>query len=165
MPVIPSLAATAALPTESSGTVVFAERSPSAVPPKPTRAKACGHQLDEPFGVGRQFIIHRVRQADSLEGYETTYRTSLAAIQGVNAQAAVPLRPDQIIVIPVNQQTIDEVPLFDAYQLSERDTTVGKVASMLASTNLNEFLLYNGISTTCPYFSGWVLAPRERPSP
>ena len=159
------MAATVAMPTISSSTGEAAQQSPSTVPPNPTVAKACGHELDEQFGVGRKFIIHRVQPGDSLEGYATTYQTSLAAIQGVNAQPVVPLRADQIIVIPVNQKAIDEVPLFDAYQLSERDTTVGKVASMLASTNLNEFLLYNGISTTCPFFSGWVLAPRERPSP
>jgi len=122
--------------------------------------RICGHHLDEPFGIGRTFIIHQIEPGETLDAYASAYRTSVDAIEGVNARPVAPLQPGAIIVIPANQKNIDEVPAFEAYEISERNTSVGKVAEKLRSTNLNEFLLYNGINTTCPIFSGWILAPR-----
>ena len=163
MPAIPPVTATASVPVAFLSTVVI-DRSTPTIQLAPTRVDACGHDLDEVFGIGRRFIIHRVQSGESFEMYATTYGTDLATMQGVNAQPLIPLHPGQIVVIPLDQKSIDGVPLFDTYQLAEHTTKYAKITTLLALPNLNEFLLYNGFQTTCPFFSGWVLAPRSRPA-
>jgi hypothetical protein len=163
VPAIPPVTATASMPIASLSTVVV-DQSTLTIQPAATRVDACGHDLDEVFGIGRRFIIHRVQPGESLDMYATTYGTDLATIQGINTQTLVPLLPGQIVVIPVDQKSIDAVPRFDIYQLSERTTKYAKITTLLALPNLNEFLIYNGFLTKCPFFSGWVLAPRSRPA-
>lgn len=158
--VVPDVVSTGLAPT---GLAV--ESSPSPGPPTSTAVSRCGHQLDEAFGLGRKFIVHRIQEGDTLGTYETAYQTDSATIQRVNAHAIEPLRPNEIIVIPVGQRAVDGVPAFEAFELSESQTTVGKIATMLDSTNLDEFLLYNAITTKCPYFSGWVIVPRPSLAP
>ena len=165
VPAIPAVTARATVPWALLSTAVVLGPSTSTSLPDPTRVDACGHDLDEEFGLGRKFIIHRVQSGESIDMFAKTHGTDLATLQGVNAKPLSPLLPGQIIVIPLNQRSTDAVPRFDAYQLSERTTKYAKITVLLGVPNLDEFLLYNGFVTKCPYFSGWVLAPRGQPSP
>ncbi len=164
LPVIPLAVAPITVAPAISTIVVLDGSTPTNLP-NPTRPVTCGHQLDEPFGLGRQFIVHRVQPGESLEAYAARYQTDLATIRGVNARPVIPLQEGQIIVIPVNQAALDEVPRFEAYLLSERTTKYAQITTQLGVTNLYEFLLYNGLATKCASFYGWVLAPRDVPTP
>jgi hypothetical protein len=149
----------------SSGGPAFGTPSPTAQIAS-TSTQACGHQLDEPIGVGRKFVIHRVQSGDTLEGYTAVYGTDLASIEAVNAEAVLPLRPDQIIVIPLNQKAIAGVPAFETFEVYQKDARISKVAAMVGSSDVGDFLFYNGYTyTQCLTFAGWVLAPRSQPRP
>jgi hypothetical protein len=162
-PAIHLVTAAVSTPRAILSTVVIDQSTPT-IQLAATRVDACGHDLDEEFGIGRKFIVHRVQAGESLDTYATTYGTDLATIQGINARPLNPLLAGQIIVIPVHQKSIDGVPLFDVYQLAERTTKYAKITVLLGLPDLNDFLIYNGFQTKCPYFSGWVLAPRSRPA-
>jgi len=135
--------------------------------PTSTPGGDCGHHLDEPFGPGRQFVIHRVESGESLGFYEAAYATNAASIEAVNASPLTPLEPGRIIIIPLYQKAVEGVPPFEAFQVYQRDARVSRVAADVGASTVADFLFYNGYTfTQCPIFAGWVLSPRagQRPT-
>jgi len=139
---------------------------PSADTPTPvsTAQDWCGHQLDEPFGSKNKLIIHKVGGGDSLNRLEIIYKTSVQAIEGVNLHFRLPVPVNTVLVIPLNTTEVGSLPVFEPLQVSERNIPIQTMA-FKAKADLLAFEEYNGFDATCRDFIGWVVAPRERPSP
>jgi hypothetical protein len=165
-PDIPSIAPDSVTPAPSSGIGALSGPSSATVRPTSTTYGACGHQLDEPIGPGRQFIVHRVQTGDSLPMYESTYGTNADSIEGVNAGPVVPLQPGELIIIPLYQQSVVDVPPFVPRQLFEHDARLSRIAGKVGASSIADFMFYNGYTfNECLTFEGWVLVPRSGPRP
>jgi hypothetical protein len=166
LPQFPSVDLGSSTPVPSSAVEAFSVQSSPTVRPTSTTYGACGHQLDEPIGPGRQFIVHRVQTDESLPMYETKYGTNADAIQGVNANTVVPLQPGELIIIPLFQQSVVGVPPFRPYQLYQQDARLSRVAGDVGASSIADFMFYNGYTfNECLTFAGWVLVPRAGPRP
>lgn len=166
-PISPILAARAtSMPTLANFSItrVAFKAAPATVTPISTAPGLCGHQLDEPIGLDRKFVIHQVKYGDSLNMFEITYRTTLEAIQRVNLPFPIPLRREQILIMPFGQADVANLPLLSAYQAANRNTSVQTMAFKV-SADLQAFEQYNLFDNNCMDFSGWVLVPHQRPAP
>lgn len=139
----------------------YFDPSPATRTPVSTAPGVCGHQLDQPFGPGPQFIIHQAGGGDSLNMYEITYRTSLRAIEGINDPFPIPLRKDSIVVIALDTLEVGDLPVFRPFLVSNRNTPIETMAFKVAA-DLLAFERYNEFDDSCRDFIGWVLAPHER---
>ena len=139
---------------------------PSADTPTPvsTAESWCGHELDVPFGPGNKLLIHQLGGGDSLNKFEIVYRTSVAAIEGVNLQFRIPVPVNTVLVIPLDTTEVGSLPVFEPMQVSERNISIQTMA-FKAESDLRAFEKYNGFGDRCRDFIGWIVAPRERPAP
>ena len=129
-----------------------------------SNAGFCGVPLDTPIGTDQKFIIHRVARGESLNGYEAAYRTSSEAILAVNYGLHVPVLSNAVIVIPLDQTDASALPSFDVYQADESDGPLDSLSSKLG-VDPQELAHYNDLSQPCPFFSGWLLVPRQTSTP
>jgi hypothetical protein len=124
--------------------------------------------LDTPIGTTYKFLIHRVREGESLSLYLTLYNTSVDAIRAVNRSLTVPLWVNQIVIIPLNIGDIGTLPVFDAYEVVE-DINASQLAERLSAELgivREGFLSYNALSGEETILKGsWVLIPYLPPIP
>jgi len=96
--------------------------------------------------------------------YEDLYNTSVNAILAVNYQMTLPLRKGRVLVIPVGETNVKDLPVFEIYKVSETDSSIEKLASQL-STDPAELKRFNNLDESCRAFFGWLLIPHQRPTP
>lgn len=132
--------------------------------PEPTPVGVCGYLLDKSFGGEHKFVIHQAQPGESLGMYASEYQTSVNAILAVNYSLPVPLQEKWVLVIPVGETQTQELPVFEPYLASETDGSAEELAGKL-STDLTALKLYNAFDESCRTFSGWLLVPRQKPSP
>jgi len=135
----------------------------TASPEAPPMA-ACGHALDTPFGGQAQFVLHRVGNGENLNMYANRYQTTTEAILAVNHSLRTPVWEGWVIVIPVEMTEVDDYPAFEAYQVTGPPRSLDELAAELKA-DAQSLLQYNGFEEACTSFSGWLLIPREAPSP
>ncbi len=127
---------------------------PTATQPTVTR------DLDTPIGTNPKLVIHQIQSGENLSTYAANFKTTAEAILRINYSLPVPLRTDNLIVIPVEFSTVAQLPYFQPYRVSTEGITVEKMARELG-TDLNDFIYYNN------FYSGeelrlgdWILVPR-----
>ncbi len=149
------------LPPEGTATLtsVYA-LTPTASP----IAGSCGYPRDTPIGIDQKFIIHRIAGGESLNGYETDYHTTSAAILAVNYNLRVPVPSNIVIVIPLDQTEAHGLPVFETYLADEPNSSIEALSAKL-DTNPQEFARYNNLPQVCNAFSGWLLVPKQAPTP
>ncbi len=119
------------------------------------------HYLEEPFGVGQRFVVHQVASGESLLFLATQYNTTPDILKAVNYQLIVPIWVDSIIVIPLDCLELNNLPAFEAYQVSESDITLRELAERFA-VELEALVRFNDIPAEEKLLVGeWVLIPRE----
>lgn len=119
------------------------------------------HGIDEVAGVNFIFIIHRVRQTESVEVLAARYDITIASLTAVNYKLQTPLFPGQLIVIPGNQMDVSGLPQFEIYGVIENITT----EQLAAQLNVDPAKLryYNGLGTTEHFVKNeWIIVPREK---
>jgi hypothetical protein len=129
---------------------------PSTLPPG-----TCGHDLDEQFGTGVKFVIHRVTSGDNLDKFAVNYETSGEAILAVNFSMPVPIWAEWIIVIPVGTTDMRGIPPFEPYHATGETISLDKLALQL-NTDALSLRKYNAFDDTCTTFVNWLLVPRVR---
>jgi len=124
--------------------------------------------LDTPIGTTYQFLIHRVREGESISLYLSLYHTSIDAIRAVNRSLSVPLWVNQIVIIPLSLGDGGTLPAFDAYEVVE-DINASQLADRLSAELgivREDFLSYNALSGEETILKGsWVLVPYLPPTP
>lgn len=68
-----------------------------------------------PMGIYDMFVVHRVRDGESVEWYANRYRTTTEAIMKLNKNIQGILRVDQYVVIPQNTTDVRNIPPMEAF--------------------------------------------------
>ncbi|MEW5828983.1 MAG: LysM peptidoglycan-binding domain-containing protein [Chloroflexota bacterium] len=125
----------------------------------------CGYALDAPINAGKyQFVIHKVSEGESMDLLESRFGTTTNAIQTANYFLPVPLWVDMVIVVPVGSADLSSLPAFEPYYVTGASASLEALARNLSVT-ADALREYNGWTSECQVFSGWMLVPRERTSP
>jgi hypothetical protein len=116
--------------------------------------------LDTPIGGEMKFIIHQIKNGESLSQYANIYKTSVEAIKRVNYSLMVPLWIGSFVVIPYNFIDVaTDMPYFQPYRVAVNEITVEALAQEMG-TLLRDFILYNGFKSGERLKLGdWVLIP------
>ena len=112
------------------------------------------------IGINPLFKIHRVKRGENLNVLAFANGTTSAAIVAVNYHLTTPLWAQQIIIIPVNQTDVSDLPPFEPYRVTE-DTTTATVAEQLG-VDADLLQYYNGLDTSDQLLADdWIVVPRE----
>ena len=121
--------------------------------------------LDTPIGDENQFIIHRVKEGESLQIFANLYNTSVDAIRAVNYDLIAPLWIDWLVIIPLNTTEVSDIPTFEPYQVETENIALKDLSEEL-SIPLEDLVLYNNLDAEHVLHQGeWLLIPKERPVP
>ncbi len=151
-----------ALPTHLP-TLVAVVSTPTALPgAQPTATiTRIPQELETLIGLNYIFKIHRVKQGESLDLLAQINGTTTAALFAVNYQLSTPLRPQQIIIIPVNQSDVSGLPPFEPYRVTE-DTSLEALAAEQGA-DPTQIQFYNGLGNSDRLHAGeWIILPREK---
>jgi hypothetical protein len=135
--------------------------------PKSTSAPTPQHyprELDSPIGNQFHFIIHQIKNGDSLNYYAARYKTSLEAIIRINYSLLIPLWVGSFIVIPVDLTEVVSMPYFQPFRLMTGAMTVAALAQELG-TDFQKFIYFNDFDPDEVVMTrDWILVPRPDPA-
>ena len=136
--------------------------SPSFTIVMPTPTMLVVHALDVPIGTLNPLVIHRVSEGENLSSLARTYNTTNEAITALNYNLFYPpLWIDAVIVIPLNQVNVNDLPLFQAYQVTESIALRNLAANF--SVDIEMLKVYNQVDSEYVFNVGeWVLIPHPR---
>ena len=116
------------------------------------------HGLEVPIGMLTPLVIHRVGVEDSLMNMAKIYNTTEEAITSINFNLSLPLWPNLVIVIPLNQVDITNLPQFEPYQVPE-SLSLQDLADRFAC-DIELLIFYNSVDQDYIFKIGeWVLIP------
>ena len=158
-PGLPTLAAPSTQPsTFFSDASVVVPSLAAQVTPTITRMP---HDMDTLIGINYIFKIHRVQHGENLELLAQRYGTTSVAIIAVNYHLTTPLWVQQVIVLPVNQTDVSELPAFEPYRVTEATTTERLAEELGVGGDLLQS--YNGLGTSDQLVPGeWIVVPHEK---
>lgn len=126
----------------------------------PNAPGVCGYPLDTPFGNKVKFVVHRIALGESLMLYSRQYETMPDAILELNHNLHTPVWEGWVLVIPIDQMYVGDMPKFEPYQAIGTRLSVEELASQL-DTDARALMEYNAFQGPCKVFSGWLLVPRS----
>lgn len=88
-----------------------------------------GPELETPVGAGQTYLIHSIRDGESLSFLAQTYGSSVQALQAANALGDQPLWIGQLVVIPVGISDPAGVPRFAVVQVLEPGEALSDLAA------------------------------------
>lgn len=135
-------------------------------PPSPTVTKEDPVlALETPIGNEIQFIIHRVKEGETLGIFADQYNTTVDAITAINHDLIVPLWAHWLVVIPLDITDVSELPTFEPYQVEVEGILLRELAEEV-SASLDDMVRYNAIDADHVLHTGeWLLIPREKQQP
>jgi len=123
--------------------------------PEPPRA------LQTPFGVERQYLIHRVLGGETLEWIAKNHGTSIEAIRAANYDMPPVLWEDSLVVIPFNQTDIDGIIPMTIYKVTGNEIGIETLAEE-KQVNLMILCQVNDRPHSYVFSPGeWVLIPHS----
>ena len=157
----PTISATVSI--ESTRTPIPDRPTPSPTPTKvvitPTSTDI--HGLEVPIGTLTPLVIHRVGVGDNLTNMANTYNTTEEAITSLNYNLTLPLWPNLVIVIPLNQVDVTNLPQFEPYQTTE-SLSLQALADRF-TCDIELLKIYNLVDQEHIFTVGeWVLIPHLR---
>ena len=115
--------------------------------------------LETLIGLNYIFKIHRVRHGESIQLLAQTNGTTTAALFAVNYHLSTPLQAQQVIIIPVNQPDVSELPPFEPYRVAQ-DISLEALAAELGG-DPTQIQYYNGLRNSDQLYAGeWIILPR-----
>jgi len=113
------------------------------------------------IGINYIFKIHRLGYGEGLETLADSNGTTVAAIYAVNYNFSTPLQVQQVIIIPINQTDVSDLPPFEAYRVI-RNISLEELATEL-DADPGQIQFYNGLGTSDQFLkSEWIIVPREK---
>ena len=88
-----------------------------------------GPELETPIGAGPTYLIHSIRDGESLSSMAQTYGSSPGTIQAANGLGDQPLWIGQVVVIPVGISDPAGVPRFAIVQVLEPREALSDLAA------------------------------------
>ncbi len=123
------------------------------------------HLLETPYGIARQFLLHRVVAGESLLKLSGTYNASVEAIRAVNIDLQGTLWADTVIIIPVNQLDANGLIPMIAYEVLADGITIQTLA-LEQNVDLNVLYELNNLPSDYIFHSGeWVILPHTPSAP
>ena len=114
------------LPGVPTATRPVPTRTP--VPPTITPTYPGPSFVYTPMGMYDMFVIHRVREGESVEFYANRYKTTIDAIMKLNKNIQGVLRVDQYVVIPRNTTDVQNIPPMEAFVVEVDGLSVQSLA-------------------------------------
>jgi len=113
------------------------------------------------IGINYIFKIHRVTHGENLETLAFLNGTTIAAIFAVNYNFSAPLWVDQVIILPINQTDVSDLPPFEPYRVTE-DISLEDLAIKL-DADPDQIQYYNGLGSSNQLREReWIIVPREK---
>ncbi len=129
--------------------------------PTPTAQPVLNLALEAPIGLGQRFMIHRVKEGESLELFARRYATTMEAIQAVNYYLPSPLLVNWTVVIPLESIDVQGLPAFQPIMVVG-DMTVEEFAQS-NSVDVATLSYFNALEVSYRLSRGdWLLIPREK---
>jgi hypothetical protein len=119
------------------------------------------HMLEVPIGTQTPLVIHKVKEGESLALMAKTYNTTEEAIASLNYNLSLPLWRDRVIVIPLNQVEVNNLPQFEAVEVLKSLSLQDLV--YLVACDIELLRIYNQVDPGYIFKTGdWVLIPHIR---
>ena len=132
--------------------------SPSSTVRLPTSTLLVLHALDVPIGTLTPLVIHQVSEGESLEVLASHFNTTSEAIIAINYDFFLPLWPNALIVIPLGQVNVIDLPQFEPYHVKEAISLNDLAADL--SVDIEMLKVYNLVGSDHVFAVGdWVLIP------
>lgn len=129
--------------------------------PQLTLTPTPGPGLETIIGPASPFLIHKVKAGENLFYIATTFNSSVEAITASNDLEGLPLWVDKLLVIPVGDVNVADLPFFVVYQVPPEGTAVGQVAELFNS-NPEAIRAYNNLGEGEDLPPGrWLIVPYE----
>jgi LysM repeat protein len=123
------------------------------------------HLFKTPFGVERQFQLHKVLEGENLSWIAANYQTSVDAIRAINYMMTDRLWASSVIVVPVKTMDVKGVLPMTPYLISTDGITAQDLA-LEQGINLAAFCELNQLTSNYLFQVGeWVIMPRTPPTP
>ena len=111
-------------------------------------------------GMDQPYLIHVVKELETLDLIAVNYNTSVQAIMAVNYKIQPPVWVDAMIVVPVGAVDAAGLPAFSVHVVDEEKISSQALADELFADTAG-VELYNGCSGSCEFTQGdLLLIPR-----
>lgn len=118
--------------------------------------------LGTPIGAQPALLVHQVSAGDSLTSLAERYGTTETAIRSVNLMLPVPLWENWLVVVPYQTDQVNDLPLFEVYQVNVNGVTVAALAQQL-TVDASLLAQYNNLEEDDFFANGqWALVPHTR---
>lgn len=130
------------LPGVPTATQLIPTRTP--IPPTITPTYPGPSYVYTPMGIYDMFVVHRVRDGESIEWYTNHYRTTTEAILSLNRNLQGVLRVDAYVVIPVGMTDVRAFPPMEAFVVEVDGLSVQSLAEF-KGVDLAKICEWNGL--------------------
>ena len=141
-------------PPSSTPTLIIIEPSPT---PTPELVQVF-IGLDTPIGSQQKVLIHRIGTGDQLILLAKYNNSAPEAIIAATYNIVMPVRIDELVVIPIDTQTWDANPALEPFQVNE-DITLDKLSEILG-VDTKALKYYNGCDACVFQKDSWIVIPR-----
>lgn len=148
-------------PTPTLATVAV-ENIPSATPELPPPLLAF-EVTRVPVGGSQPYLIHVVKEQETLELIAVNYSTTVEAIIAVNYKITPPLWLDYPIIVPVGAEDETGLPSFTVYEVKDEETISSESLAEKLSVDVENLERYNGCGDGCQFVRGDVLLILQTP--
>lgn len=118
--------------------------------------------LGVPIGGEYRYVIHWVNEGETLQIIANRFNTTPDAIQEINNFLTQVLWADSLVVVPVDNENVDGLPVFEPYQVDVNEISVEDLAEEL-QIDLEAFIYHNHLWPGYILRQGnWVILPYDR---
>lgn len=152
----PSISAT------STGTPTLTPTPAPSPTATPSPAPTLGPGLETPIAADMPFLIHEVQAGERMADFAARYETDEETIRYVNGIEGWPLWVGEMLVMPVGQTGVGDLPRFAIYQVPADDVLVQAVADLF-ETDVGALRDYNRLGENVTLPAGrWLIVPLKR---
>ncbi len=135
---------------------------PSATPELP-RPVLAFEVTRVPVGQSQPYLIHVVKEQETLDLFALNYDTTVEAIMAVNYKITPPVWVDYPIVVPVGAEDGAGLPSFTVYEVKDVETVSSEALAGELNVDVESLERYNGCSGSCEFVRGDVLLILQTP--
>lgn len=146
------------LPTSTETPAATPTPPPTATPTRPAPVL----DLGVPIGDEVRYVIYLVNEGDTLELIANRFNTTASAIRASTLFLPQVLWAELVVVVPVDLTDVEDLPIFDPYQVTVAQIEVETLAATM-EIDLDDLIYYNHLWPGFQLRQGdWVLLPYER---
>ena len=116
-----------------------------------------------PLGGNQSYLIHVVKEQETLDLIAVNYNTTVQAIIAVNYKITPPVWVDYPIVVPVGAEDETGLPSFTVYEVNDEELISSKLLAEKLTVDVESLERYNGCSNDCQFARGDVLLILQTP--